>query len=168
MRMKRLAASLMVVSALALLPAQAATADILNLSAGVFPQDELTTLSSSGNSFAVGGGTDDLGTHFAFSAHPGPNGPSGYAVVSGPFGQAQGHVCAYLGISSNSTDFWIVVEKGSGILGSSPSLAIIVLDNGEPPSGAPDAFGVQAAPTCPSVNAFLRNVVQGNVVVKNR
>jgi hypothetical protein len=167
MCVKRVAASLMVVSALALLPAQATSADILNLSAGVFPQDELTTLSSSGNSFAVGGGTDDLGTHFAFSAHPGPNGPSGYAVVTSPFGQAQGHVCAYLALGSDTTTFWIVVEKGSGTLGSSPNLVFPVRDNGG--SGIPDLFGVSPVPACGTTSeGGARFVVQGNIVVKNR
>jgi hypothetical protein len=59
--MKRLAASL------ALLPAQTASADI-DLTAGVFPDDQLAALSSTGHGFGVGGGTTATGTQFAFSA----------------------------------------------------------------------------------------------------
>jgi hypothetical protein len=56
MRMKRLAASLALAAALALLPAHAASADILDLSAGVFPDDELAALSSSGDPSPWGAG----------------------------------------------------------------------------------------------------------------
>ena len=168
--MKRLAASLTLAAALALLPAQAASADILNLTAGVFPQDELTTLSSTGDPFAVGGGTSAIVTHFAFSAHLSSKGPSGYAVVSDPdLGEAQGHVCAYLPATTNGARFSINVEKGSGFFGGLSNLNFTVEDGGEPPSGA-DLFGVQATTSCGGPDLFGGAggpVTQGNIVVKN-
>ena len=172
--MKRLTASLALAAALTLLPAQAASADVLNLSAGVFPDDQLAALSSSGGSFAVGGGT--LGgtlffpteEHFAFSAHLGPKGPSGYAVVSSPtLGEAQGHVCAYRPFGSRAASFFINVERGSGPLGGFPNLEFFAADNS--PSGAPDLLEVGVASLCSDTTepTPAPPVVQGNIVVKN-
>jgi hypothetical protein len=170
--MKKLLASL--VAVFALLPAQAASADILNLSAGVFPQDQFSALSSTGDAFAVGGGTNTSGTHFAFSAHcKDANGdcfsgtaPSGYAVVSDPtFGDAQGHVCAEE-VLSNIALFVIVVEKGTGILGSHPNVAFEVSDGG--PVGVPDRFGEDPSVGCLGGVEGVFPLVQGNIVVKNR
>jgi hypothetical protein len=175
--MKKLLASLTLAAALALLPAQTASADILDLSAGVFPDDEFAALSSTGDPFAVGGGITATGTHFAFSGHCkdasglcnpafGPPAPSGYAVVSDPvLGQAQGHVCSAVvfppfGILN------MVVEKGSGVLGSSPNFSLVVTDGGQPPSGADD-INVGAPPNCVSAAIGVTQVVtQGNIVVK--
>jgi len=171
--MKKLAASLALTAALALLPAQAASADILDLSAGVFPDDELAALSSSGDPFAVGGGTlgNPSGTHFAFSAHLGPNGPSGYAVVSDPvFGEAQGRVCRVgMFVISHEARFSIEVEKGSGTLGSFPFLVFGAADNeGEPPTGTlADFLVVAPGSVCGGGFIFLSSEVdQGNIVVK--
>ena len=174
--MKKLTASLALAAALTLLPAQAASADVLDLSAGVFPDDQLAALSSSGGSFAVGGGT--LGgtlffpaeEHFAFSAHLGPNGPSGYAVVSSPtLGEAQGHVCAYRPgpAGSRAASFFINVERGSGPLGGFPNLEFLAVDNS--PSGAPDLLEVGVASLCSDITepTPAPPVVQGNIVVKN-
>jgi hypothetical protein len=175
MRMKRLGASLVLAAALALLPARAASADILDLSAGVFPDDELAALSSSGDPFAVGGGSLGVtmsGTqpHFAFSAHLGANGPSGYAVVSDPaLGEAQGHVCLYQALANNAAEFWIDVEKGSGFLGSGSNVHLVAFDfGGEPPSGAPDELDIVQAEGCgaPIGGGVGGFVVQGNIVVK--
>jgi hypothetical protein len=167
--MKKLAASLALAAALTLLPAQAASADVLDLSAGVFPDDQLAALSSSGGSFAVGGGTllVPAGEHFAFSAHLGPNGPSGYAVVSSPtLGEAQGHVCAYRPASSRAASFFINVERGSGFLGGFPNLEFLAVDNS--PSGASDILGVDPASLCADITepTLASTVVQGNIVVK--
>jgi hypothetical protein len=169
-RMKKLTASLALAAALTLLPAQAASADVLDLSAGVFPDDQLAALSSSGGSFAVGGGTllFPAGEHFAFSAHLGPNGPSGYAVVSSPtLGEAQGHVCAYRPAGSRAASFFINVERGSGPLGGFPNLEFFAVDNS--PSGAPDLLEVGVASLCSDITepTPASPVVQGNIVVKN-
>ena len=177
--MKKLLASL--VAVFALLPAQAASADVLNLSAGVFPDDQLAALSSTGDPFAVGGGTAGI-TQFAFSAHcksatgtcsSSGTAPSGYAVVSDPtLGEAQGHVCAYrtLTTNPNQAQFWVVVEKGSGTLGSFPVLVFKASDfGGEPPNGVPDELTIFGAFSCGTSSLGLTGgpVVQGNVVVKN-
>jgi hypothetical protein len=176
--MKKLLASL--VAVFALLPAQAASADILNLTAGVFPDDQLAALSSTGDPFAVGGGTADI-TQFAFSAHcksatgtcsSSGTAPSGYAVVSDPtLGEAQGHVCAYRTLTTIQAEFWVVVEKGSGILGSFPVLDFIASDlGGEPPNGVPDELIIRGADLCGgSSSGFTGSgpVFQGNIVVKN-
>src|SRR5437870_1453832 len=55
-RMKKLAVLLALAAALVLAPARAAPADILDLSAGVFPDDQLALFSQGSDPFAVGGG----------------------------------------------------------------------------------------------------------------
>ena len=164
--MKRLLA--FVVAVLALLPVQAASADTPGLSAGVFPNDELTPLSSSGNSFAVGGGSTVNGTQFAFSAHLNPKGPAGYAVVKDPIcGEAQGHVCGYAPVGARSALFSIVVEKGSGILGDLPNVTFMVTDNSG--TGTPSFFMFMLAEGCQDIGDGVNGVVtRGNIVVKNR
>jgi hypothetical protein len=180
--MKKLLTSLALAAAFALLPAQAASADILDLSAGVFPDDELTALSSSGHHFAVGGGTTAIGVHFAFSAHcksatgvcpAGSGTASGYAVVRSPVqGEAQGHVCAYQTLGPGAARLWIVVEKASGDAFNSfaqfPNLNITAIDNGGPPSGTPDLLIPQTQDACAATSGFGGGgpVVQGNVVVR--
>ena len=164
--MKRLLASLAFTAVLALAPTQA---NALDLTAGVFPDDQLAAQSSSGNHFAVGGGTVSIGTHFAFSAHLGPNGPSGYAVVSDPaLGEAQGHVCLYLPQTSNFAAFAIVVERGSGFYGSFPNFQFFAGDfGGEPPSGTPDSLQLGPRFAC-GVGGEPPGgpVVKGNIVVR--
>lgn len=170
--MRRLAVLLALAAGLALLllPAQAAPADILDLSAGVFPQDELAAQSSSGDPFAVGGGLSSTGDHFAFSARLGPNGPSGYAVVSNPaLGEAQGHVCGYFPqlFPPNFASFAIVVARGSGSYGSFPNLQFFVGDLGEPPSGAPDLLAIGPINTCSTGGEPpIGSVIKGNIVVR--
>jgi hypothetical protein len=81
-------------------------------------------------------------------------------------GKAQGHVCA-AGVQAPLAFFWIDVEKGSGTLGSFPTLFFAVRDGGQPPSGA-DEFGVGVSAGCPSMDIAVPNVVtQGNIVVKD-
>src|SRR5438046_5033191 len=74
-------------------------------------------------SFAVGGGEQvaaGITKHFAFSAHNGPNGPSGYAVFTqddptAVFGNftLQGHVACVL-VSGNNASIGVSIEKGTG------------------------------------------------------
>jgi hypothetical protein len=174
--MKRLAASLVLATALALLPAQAAPADITYLSAGVFPDDELAALSSSGDPFAVGGGTVGT-TQFAFSAHcatafcaPDSGTASGYAVVSDPtLGEAQGHVCSYFTPSTKVAVFSIDVEKASGVFGLTPALFFLAEDlGGQPPSSTADEMEIRGTDGCgvPVVPLTSGPVVQGNIVVE--
>jgi hypothetical protein len=175
MSMKKLAVLVSLAVVLALVPAQAASAnlDVLDSSAGAFPEDEFAALSSGGHRFAAGGGSLAVrGTNFAFSAHLGPDGPSGYAVVNDPTdGEAQGHVCpaGMIFLPGAVAQFWIQVEKGSGTLGLFPFLQVTAADNGgKPPTGAvPDSLVVQGASACtfPGTFGFGAPVDQGNIVV---
>jgi hypothetical protein len=191
--MRRLAALSALAAALALLPAQAASAQTLKLTAGVFPTEQLTALSSSGDPFAVGGGTTGPvegelgGVHFAFSGHcksatgvceTGSGTASGYAVVSDPvLGKAQGHVCAMEvvgGLSGpppfvgNFAGLGVVVEKGSGFLGSFPYLVVEAVDSGEGPGSLPDLFVARPFTSCVSAQKEPRfePVARGNIVIK--
>ena len=189
--MRRLAALFALAAALALLPAQAASAETLKLTAGVFPTEQLTALSSSGDPFAVGGGTTGPvegelgGVHFAFSGHcksatgvcePGSGTASGYAVVSDPMrGKAQGHVCAMEVVGplpapfvGNFASIGVVVEKGSGFLGSFPYLVVEAVDSGEGPGSLPDLFAARPFTACVTgqKDPLFEPVVQGNIVVK--
>ena len=173
--MKKVLASLVLAAMVALLPAQAASADIIDLTAGVFPDDQLAALSSTGDPFAVGGGSADT-LHFAFSAHckgaaglcPPPD-ASGYAVVRDPvLGEAQGHVVCYRQTASNQAVFYIETTRGSGFFGSRPLLGIYAADF-NPPFAADlfSAFPNVATGSC-TLDIGVRAVTQGNIVVKNR
>lgn len=169
--MKKLAALVGILAVLALVPAQAASAEVLDLSAGVFPDGEFTALSSSGDPFAVGGGTITDATQFAFSAHLGPGGASGYGVVKTPaLGEAQGRVVCYIpNVPNTRAVFEIEVEKGSGLAGSADFLEFEVDDLGEPPSANPDQLAVFGGNgTCGGVGIVVAGffVAQGNVVVQ--
>jgi hypothetical protein len=175
--MKKLAAFTVVALAL-VLPAQAASADLLDLgttgdlTAGVFPDDQFSALGSSGYPFAVGGGTTADASRFAFSAHLGPKGPSGYAVIKTILnGEAQGNVVCYRTRAPNvAAEFEIQVQKGSGLAGSALFLHFVVDDLGEPSSATSDQLVVHTGDGNCRANAdFIAGgvVTQGNVVVKN-
>jgi hypothetical protein len=184
--MKKLVASLALAAAIALLPAQAGSADTLDLTAGVFPDNELTAASSSGDPFAVGGGTNAGGTHFAFSAHcpfgfcrTDSGAAWGYAVVSDASGSIQGKVVCYEARPFGGrpgTLFGFRVERASGVYATNPVVlgelaAYLAFDNGKPSSSPPDEFdiaGIADCPLTPGGNAPLGSgpVVQGNIVVK--
>ena len=174
--MKKVLASLVLVAMVALLPAQAASADTIDLTAGVFPDDQLAALSSTGDPFAVGGGSVDT-LHFAFSAHckgaaglcPPPD-ASGYAVVRDPvLGEAQGHVVCYRQTASNQAVFYIETTRGSGFFGSRPLLGIFAADF-NPPFAADlfFAFPNFATGSCTFDSGPGGPVTQGNIVVNNR
>jgi hypothetical protein len=125
------------------------------------------------NDFAVGGGTTSDGVDFAFSAHRGPNGVSGYAKLKLPTGdEVQGHVCSYGpvgGPNATTTEFFIVAEKASGNFQSFQAFQFIVTDGGNPSSGAPDTIRFSGTSSCGFGGvAPTRTVAQGNIVVKNR
>jgi hypothetical protein len=178
MRMKKLGAALALAAVLVLLPAQAASADILDLTAGTFPDDELAALSSTGDPFAVGGGTAGP-LHFAFSAHcrsatgacvPSGTAPSGYAVVrSDTFGEVQGAVVCYRRFTAQfpGAVFDIESKKGSGFLGSGPFVTIQVFDSGvKPPSGDSLIATPRFIGGCFEPGGVGGPVTQGNIVVK--
>jgi hypothetical protein len=128
------------------------------------------------DTYAVGGGLNDSGTKFSFSAHLNtPDPPSGYAHIRGAtfLGPAdvQGHVIC-LTVSGNTAHVGFEFEKGS-----SPSFPTFnfgsfdVEDNGPPGSGLPDRFtftgaGVSAAFICNLQTSPFNNVVHGNIVVR--
>ena len=127
--------------------------------------------------FAVGGGSlVDAGgnaKHFAFSAHAGPNGPSGHVVltqVSTTFGdfQLQGHVTC-LTVSGNRAAIGVGIEKGSGTATGQTGILLFVEDNGNGNSGAPDQFdnsGYVGDPSvCPVADPTV-DVDSGNISVK--
>ena len=140
------------------------------------PDDQLTALSSSGDPFAVGGGTTagffgGPGTQFAFSAHLGPNGPSGYAVVSIPSGTIQGHVICYQPQSTNQGNFAFMVEKATGVFARfvGETAVYTVRDSGQP-SSAPSGDVITPSGTCSFLSSFEPSgglVLQGNIVVRN-
>jgi hypothetical protein len=189
--MKRLAASLTLAVALALLPAQAASAGILDLNAGVFPDDEFAALSSTGDPFAVGGGTETFQgrtLHFAFSAHQNsPNPPTGYVVLkdvappptfTGGQDKIEGPVQC-LAIAGNLANMVFTVKKTNStdfVVGE--QIIWAVLDNGNPNNQTtPDmsSYIIPSAASLGEVSAICNGqviatpiapVTQGNIVVK--
>jgi hypothetical protein len=157
----------------------------------MFPTEQLTALSSSDDPFAVGGGTTGPvegavgGVHFALSAHcksatgvcePGSGTASGYAVVSDPVrGKAQGHVCAMEVVGGlpapfvgNFAGIGVVVEKGTGFLGSFPYLVVEAVDSGEAHGSPPDVFAARPFTACVTnqKEPLFEPVAQGNIVVR--
>jgi hypothetical protein len=172
--MKKLGAVAVIAASLALIGAGAASAQVLDVSAGdltagVFPDDELTALSSSGYPFAVGGGQTPDG-QFAFSAHNGPQGPSGYAVIKTAFYKAQGHVVCFGSTTPRVAIFTIEIEKASGALAGVAFVSIGAFDSMQP-GGTGDFFNVHASTgPCALLPFSLPGsgpVTQGNIVVKN-
>ena len=63
----------------------------------------------------------------------------------------------------------VVVEKGSGFLGSLPYLFVLAADFGQEPAGSlPDLLAAEPLPECVTSQKEppLEPVVQGNIVVK--
>ena len=132
-------------------------------------------------SFAVGGGEQvaaGITKHFAFSAHSGPNGPSGYAVFSqedptlvfGDF-RLQGHV-ACVSVSGNNASIGVAIEKGEGTAEGQQGIFIVVTDNGNGSSGVPDSLTnsgyVSAADVtvCPPPFNATTPITSGNINVQ--
>lgn len=172
--MKRFTALALLALALPLITAPGASAQLLDGSAGdltpgVFPEEEFSLLSSSGYPFAVGGGTA-LRDKFAFSAHLGPNGPSGYAVfeltrfrteVQGPV------VCYQPLVPDTSAVFSIEVKKANGRRPPARFLTVRAVDSGAP-GGSGDTVTFEQSPSClsgPIIGGGA--VIQGNIVVQN-
>ena len=132
-------------------------------------------------SFAVGGGEQvaaGITKDFAFSAHSGPNGPSGYAVFTqddptGVFGdfRLQGHV-ACVSVSGNNASLGVAIEKGEGTAEGQQGIFIVVTDNGNGSSGVPDSLTnsgyVSAADVtvCPPPFDATTPITSGNINVK--
>jgi hypothetical protein len=131
---------------------------------------------ANGRHFAVGGGTalnGDSAMHFAFSAHAGPNGPSGTAELSGTslyFGAAfdwslRGHVVC-VNVSGNMASIGVAVDQSSGTAAGLAAITMSVGDNGNGRHGA-DLFYLMAPDgQCqqPPVSAYP--ISSGNITVK--
>jgi hypothetical protein len=181
--MRRMLIALMVSVGVLVLPGSA-TAQLLDvgagdLTAGVFPDEELAALESSGYPFAVGGGITSDTSKFAFSAHLGPNGPSGYAVLKRGLlaagAEAQGHVVCYRpgGIPGVAL-FTIRIEKAANLgvpVTDFPFITFRVLDSAVTGSTLSDALLAtqRHAPDCIDgpVSVGGGPVVRGNIVVKS-
>lgn len=175
--MKKFAA-FAVAGLLSLVAAQPASAQVLDvgagdLTAGLFPDDELAALESSGYPFAVGGGQTATG-QFAFSAHNGPAGPSGYAVIKTVEAQTQGHVVSYCRNTATPDGgglalFTIKVEQSRGLtLGEFVSIS--AFDSRQSGGTGDGVFFLVSTGPCALLPSFYLGsgpVTQGNIVVKN-
>ena len=63
--------------------------------------------------FAVGAGGVGVGDQFSFSAHDGPNGPSGFARIDAPTFGIQGPVVCFVQTGPNAVKFSISAKKVS-------------------------------------------------------
>jgi hypothetical protein len=130
--------------------------------------------------FAVGGGEQvaaSITKHFAFSAHQGPNGASGYAVftqddptnVFGDFA-LQGHV-ACVSVSGRNASIGVAIEKGSGTAEGQQAILIVVTDNGNGGSGTPDSLTnsgyltLNDVAVCPAPFDATTPITSGNINV---
>ena len=109
--------------------------------------------------FAVGSGTNEAGERFSFSAHQGPNGPSGYAKINFPASESyplgfrvQGHVTCFEVDTPNSVRFGIEIEKGSGSIPPGfEGFTFYMEDNGKRNSQSPDIIGTGFSAEAPTV-----------------
>lgn len=128
--------------------------------------------------FAVAGGsqtTSDGTKTFALSAHAGPNGASGYVVMTqtsnccGPF-RLQGHV-ACVAVSGNRATIGVEIEHGEGTAEGQAGILLFVEDNGNGPSDPPDEFtnsGYVTDPSvCPAPIDPTTPITSGNINVKS-
>jgi hypothetical protein len=150
---------------------------VLSGLAGLF-----SSVSAAGSkSFAVGGGEQvaaGITKHFAFSAHNGPNGPSGHAVftqddptlVFGDF-TLQGHV-ACVSVSGNNASIGVAIEHGTGTAVGQQGIFIFVTDNGNGSSGVPDSLtnsgyvSASDVTACPPPFDAVTPITSGNINVK--
>jgi len=112
--------------------------------------------------FAVGSGITSSesraeGEKFSFSAHEGPNGPSGYAKIEFPPSEAyplgfriQGHITCFTVDAPNVVRFSFEIEKGTGsIPPGSEAFTFYVEDNGKHGNPFPDIMGTGFSPEVP-------------------
>jgi hypothetical protein len=121
--------------------------------------EDTDTTNAKRHPFAVGSGTDEPGEQFSFSAHEGPNGPSGYAKIEFPASasypqgfQVQGHVTCFDVVAPNTVRFGIEIEKSSGSVPAGYNgFTFYVEDNGKRNSQSPDIIGTGFSPEAPTV-----------------
>ena len=174
--MKKFAAFAVIAGLLSVAAAQPASAQVLDvdagdLTAGVFPDEQLATLESSGSPFAVGGGMTAL-EKFAFAAHLGSNGkPSGYAVLKGeaffrPEFEVQGRVDCYVAGGLGAAQFGIEIDekRSSGLTGAGGFITFDVVDSEVEDTIKAYRTAVGCTPALPFA---LGPVIRGNIVVRN-
>ena len=127
--------------------------------------------------FAVGSGVNSAGEKFSFSAHEGPNGPSGYAKIEFPPSRnyplgfrVQGHVTCFRVVTPNIVTFSFLIEKGSGsIPPGSRGFHFSVTDNGKHGDPSPDIMGTGFRTTdlngCPQPGG-ITPVVKGDIKIR--
>jgi hypothetical protein len=118
--------------------------------------------------YAVGGGSNDAGTHFAFSAHldPDTSQPTGSAVIAPANApKIQGSVFCY---SNFATTRFAVV----GVLVQNPDATTTPVifqtrDTGSASTSTPQVWQIDASlMDCSTFPGDSSNIVQGNVVVR--
>jgi hypothetical protein len=148
---------------------------------GVFAGMYSSVSAAVSKSFSVGGGEQVAGgitKHFAFSAHNGPNGPSGHAVFTQDdptlaFGDftLSGHV-ACVSVVGNDATIGVAIEQATGTAVGQQGIFIVVSDHGNGSSAAPDTLTnsgyVSAADlaVCPPPFEAGTPVTSGNINVK--
>jgi hypothetical protein len=127
---------------------------------------------NSPRTFAVGSGINEAGEKFSFSAHLGPNGPSGYAKIEFPPSEGsplgfriQGPVSCFTVDGPDEVRFGFEIEKGTGsIPPGSESFTTWVFDGGK----GQDFMGTGFSPSVPSECPFQSGatfIVKGDIRV---
>ena len=121
--------------------------------------------------FAAGGGGPAAGDQFGFSAHDGPNGPSGYVTYRTATFDVSGAVTCINAGGGRLAAIGIVVENSTDPALVGQGFLLSVEDRDAVDSAAPDRVGyafVERPDTrrCP-IRRPAEVVVQGNVVVED-
>jgi hypothetical protein len=123
--------------------------------------------------FAAGGGETAAGDQFAFTAHDGPTGPSGYVTYSTATFDVSGAVTCINAGGGRLATIGIVVENSSDPALVGQGFLLYVEDRDAVDSAAPDrisyAFFVDPRPAtrqC-AVRRPIETVVLGNIVVED-
>lgn len=124
---------------------------------------------------AVGGGKTFFGTHIGFSAHDGPNGPSGHVRTRNlevPFGEFLGHVTCLV-VDGNMATIGYRVEKTETGSTEGQGRLLFVVDNGNPKGGTPVDLARGGNTTTPETcrdevpDGPLMPLSHGNINVKD-
>jgi hypothetical protein len=128
----------------------------------------------------TGGGISSAGTHIGFTAHDGPNGPSGHATlknktVAPPSAERKGHVVC-IQVSGNQAVFGI--QDVNEVTGDTLYREFAVEDNGNPKKGQPvdDLVEVGTDTTAPPSDCRANpqpvadnfRLLHGNIEVRDR
>ena len=121
--------------------------------------------------FAAGGGETAAGDQFAFSAHDGPTGPSGYVTYSTATFDVSGAVTCINAGGGRLATIGIVVENSSDPALVGQGFLLYVEDRDAVDSAAPDrisyAFGDRLAARRCALRRPTETVVLGNIVVED-